>query len=167
MGYVYLAIAVVSEVIATSALKASEEFSRPLPSVIVVVGYAVAFYFLTLVLRSIPIGVAYAIWSGLGIALICVIGLCRLWSEAGYGRGDRPVADCQWCAGDSYVFQDHGSLSRGFMGDSMRFPGWVTMSLPEFIDLRRITFAPVYEKMALLTCKNLRLAWQNRYEIGP
>lgn len=53
------------------------------------------------------------------------------------------------------------------MGDSMRFPGWVTMSLPEFIDLRRITFAPVYEKMALLTCKNLRLAWQNRYEIGP
>lgn len=74
MGYVYLAIAVVSEVIATSALKASEEFSRPLPSVIVVVGYAVAFYFLTLVLRSIPIGVAYAIWSGLGIALICVIG---------------------------------------------------------------------------------------------
>lgn len=75
MGYLYLAIAVFSEVIATTALKASDEFSKPIPSVIVVVGYGIAFYFLSLVLRTIPMGVAYAIWSGLGIALISIIGL--------------------------------------------------------------------------------------------
>ena len=70
MSYVYLTIAIVSEVIATSALKASEEFSRLVPSLIVAVGYASAFYFLTLTLRSIPIGIAYALWSGIGVVLI-------------------------------------------------------------------------------------------------
>ena len=70
----YLLGAIVSEVIATSALKASEGFSRLWPSVLVVCGYAAAFYLLSLTLRTIPIGVAYAIWSGLGIALISVIG---------------------------------------------------------------------------------------------
>jgi len=75
MGYIYLAIAIFSEVIATSALKASDEFSKLIPSIIVVVGYSVSFYFLSLVLRTIPVGVAYAIWSGLGIALISIIGL--------------------------------------------------------------------------------------------
>lgn len=70
----YLLGAIVSEVIATSALKASDGFTRPWPSLLVIGGYAAAFYLLSLTLRSIPIGVAYAIWSGLGIALISVIG---------------------------------------------------------------------------------------------
>ena len=74
MGYVYLSIAIVAEVIATSALKSSEESTRLWPSVIVVVGYAVAFYFLSLVLKTIPVGIAYAIWAGLGIVLIALIG---------------------------------------------------------------------------------------------
>lgn len=75
MGYVYLAIAIVAEVIGTSALKASEEFSKLAPSIIVIVGYSIAFYFLSLVLKTIPVGVAYAIWSGLGIALISIVGV--------------------------------------------------------------------------------------------
>ena len=75
MGYLYLAIAIIAEVIATSALKASEGFSKLIPSVIVIVGYAVAFYCLSLVLKTIPVGVAYAVWSGLGIVLISLIGL--------------------------------------------------------------------------------------------
>ena len=74
MGYIYLGIAIVAEVIATSALKASEEFTKLAPSVTVVVGYAAAFYFLTLVLRTIPVGIAYAIWAGLGIVLIAIVG---------------------------------------------------------------------------------------------
>jgi len=75
MAYLYLAIAIIAEVIATSALKASAEFTKLVPSIIVVVGYCVAFYFLTLVLRSIPIGISYAIWSGLGIVLISLVGI--------------------------------------------------------------------------------------------
>lgn len=70
----YLGIAIVSEVVATSALKASESFSRFWPSLVVVVGYALAFYFLSLTLKSIPVAVAYAVWSGVGIALIAIIG---------------------------------------------------------------------------------------------
>ena len=65
----YLATAIVTEVIATSALKASEGFSKPLPSVVVVIGYLVSFYFLSLTLKTIPVGIAYAIWSGVGIVL--------------------------------------------------------------------------------------------------
>ena len=75
VGYLYLAIAIIAEVIATSALKASEGFSKLIPSVIVIVGYGVAFYCLSLVLKTIPVGVAYAVWSGLGIVLISLIGL--------------------------------------------------------------------------------------------
>lgn len=71
--WVFLAVAIVSEVIGTSTLKASEGFTRLWPSVIVVAGYASAFYFLSLTLATIPVGVAYAIWSGAGIALIAVI----------------------------------------------------------------------------------------------
>ena len=74
MAYLYLAIAIVAEVIATSALKASDEFTRLIPSMVVVIGYAVAFYFMTLVIRTIPIGITYAIWSGLGIVLIAAVG---------------------------------------------------------------------------------------------
>ena len=74
MAYFYLAIAIVAEVAATSALKASEEFTRPIPSLIVIVGYGVAFYLLTLVLRTIPVGITYAMWAGLGIVFVALVG---------------------------------------------------------------------------------------------
>ena len=74
MAYIYLAIAIIAEVTATSALKASAEFTKLIPSTIVVVGYGVAFYFMTLVLRTIPIGITYAIWAGLGIVLVTIVG---------------------------------------------------------------------------------------------
>ncbi len=72
-AWLFLAIAIVGEVIATSALKSSEGFTKLVPSVVVVVGYGVAFYFLSLVLKSLPVGIAYAVWSGLGIVLISAI----------------------------------------------------------------------------------------------
>ncbi|ABE49151.1 MULTISPECIES: DMT family transporter [Methylobacillus] len=71
--WIYLGIAITAEVVATSALKASDGFTQLLPSTLVIVGYATAFYFLALTLRSIPVGVAYAVWSGLGIVLVSVI----------------------------------------------------------------------------------------------
>ncbi|MDY7577443.1 SMR family transporter [Herbaspirillum sp. RTI4] len=71
--YVYLGIAIVSEVIATSALRAADGFTRLVPSLLVVVGYAIAFLFLSLTLKTIPVGVAYAIWSGMGIVLISLV----------------------------------------------------------------------------------------------
>ena len=71
--WIYLATAIIAEVIATSALKASHEFTRLVPTLIVVTGYLTAFYFLTLSLRVIPVGIAYAIWAGLGIVLIAII----------------------------------------------------------------------------------------------
>jgi small multidrug resistance pump len=71
--WLYLAAAIVSEVAGTSALKSAEGFTRFWPSTIVVVGYASAFYFLSLTLKSIPVGIAYAIWSGVGTALIALI----------------------------------------------------------------------------------------------
>ena len=74
MGYLYLAIAIIAEVAATSALKASEEFTKLIPSLIVVIGYGVAFYLLTLVLRTIPLGIAYALWAGVGIILVALLG---------------------------------------------------------------------------------------------
>jgi small multidrug resistance pump len=77
MQYVYLFIAVVGEVIATSALKPSSGFTNLVPSVIVVFGYAVAFYFLSLTLHTMSVGIAYAIWSGLGIVLVSAIAWLR------------------------------------------------------------------------------------------
>jgi len=74
MGYLYLAIAIITEVAATSALKASQEFTKLIPSLVVVIGYGVAFYLLTLVLRTIPVGIAYALWAGMGIVLVAIIG---------------------------------------------------------------------------------------------
>jgi small multidrug resistance pump len=74
MAYLHLAIAILAEVIGTSALKATRGFTRPVPSLVVVLSYAVAFYFLALALQAIPVGVAYAVWSGAGIALITLIG---------------------------------------------------------------------------------------------
>ena len=72
-GYIYLTIAIIAEVIATSALKASEEFTKLTPSIIVALGYSVAFYMLSLCLKDIPVGIAYAVWSGLGIVLVTLI----------------------------------------------------------------------------------------------
>ena len=72
-NWLFLATAIISEVIATSALKSSEGFTRLVPSFIVVAGYAAAFYFLSLTLKSIPVGIAYAVWSGLGIVLVTAI----------------------------------------------------------------------------------------------
>ncbi len=69
-----LAIAIVAEVVATSMLKKTAEFTKLLPSVIVVIGYAAAFYFMTLSLRVLPVGIMYAIWAGMGIVLVAVIG---------------------------------------------------------------------------------------------
>lgn len=71
--WIFLSAAIVSEVIATSTLKASAGFSRLWPSLVVIVGYAIAFYFLSLTLKTIPVGVAYAIWSGAGVALIALV----------------------------------------------------------------------------------------------
>ncbi|MFT6927058.1 MAG: small multidrug resistance pump [Psychromonas sp.] len=73
MGYWYLAIAIVAEVIATLALKASDGFSHSTSGAVCVIGYTVAFYFLSLVLKTVPIGIAYAIWAGMGIVLIASI----------------------------------------------------------------------------------------------
>ena len=69
-SYVYLGIAIVAEVFATTELKASAGFSRPVPTVLMVLGYAIAFYFLSLTLQHMSTGIAYAIWSGIGIVLI-------------------------------------------------------------------------------------------------
>lgn len=73
-NWICLAVAILSETIATTALKASAGFTRPGPAALVVVGYGLAFYFLSLTLRTIPLGVAYAVWSGVGIVLITAAG---------------------------------------------------------------------------------------------
>lgn len=70
MQYVYLALAIIAEVIATTCLKASDGFSNLVPTIITVIGYGIAFFFLSLVLKTMPTGIAYAIWSGIGIILI-------------------------------------------------------------------------------------------------
>lgn len=74
MKYVYLLLAIVAEVIATSALNASAQFTKWLPSLVTVIGYGVAFYFLSLTLRFMPVGIVYALWSGIGIVLVGLVG---------------------------------------------------------------------------------------------
>ncbi|WP_297614909.1 multidrug efflux SMR transporter [uncultured Roseicyclus sp.] len=74
MPWLYLAIAIAGEIIGTTALKASDGFTRLGPSVLVVAGYGIAFFMLAQVLRTIPLGIAYAIWSGVGVAAVTVIG---------------------------------------------------------------------------------------------
>jgi small multidrug resistance pump len=74
MSWLYLAIAIAAEVVATTALKASDSFTKLYPALITVFGYSVAFYCLALTLRVIPVGIAYAIWSGAGIVAISLIG---------------------------------------------------------------------------------------------
>ncbi|MFN3145261.1 MAG: SMR family transporter [Paracoccaceae bacterium] len=73
-AYIYLFIAILAETIGTTALQASQQFTRLLPSLLVVVAYAISFYLLAMALRSIPVGIAYAVWSGLGIVFIAAIG---------------------------------------------------------------------------------------------
>ena len=79
---ILLAIAIASEVAATISLRYADGFSRPLPSTIVVLGYALSFWLLSLVLRDIPVGTTYAIWAGAGTAAIAVIGMAVLGEPA-------------------------------------------------------------------------------------
>jgi small multidrug resistance pump len=72
--WLYLTIAIVAEVVGTSFLRASEGFTKLVPSVLVVIGYGLAFFFLSLTLKDIPVGIAYAVWSGAGVTLIAAIG---------------------------------------------------------------------------------------------
>lgn len=74
MSYFYLVIAIIAEVLATSFLPATEGFKKFIPSVLTILGYSIAFYALAQCVKVIPIGVAYAIWCGLGILLICATG---------------------------------------------------------------------------------------------
>ena len=74
-NWLILFIAILSETIATTVLKASEGFTVLLPSIIVVIGYCLSFYFLSLTLRTIPVGIAYAVWSGVGVALVTLFGV--------------------------------------------------------------------------------------------
>ena len=74
MNYLYLGIAILFEVVATTALKQTDGFTRLLPSLLAVTGYALAFYFLSLPMRSLPVGIIYALWSGIGMVFIAGIG---------------------------------------------------------------------------------------------
>jgi small multidrug resistance pump len=78
--FVLLMLAIVSEIVATTALKLSEGFSKPLPSLVVIVGYVLAFYLMSLVMKSVPLGTAYAIWAGVGTAGAVMIGVL-VWRE--------------------------------------------------------------------------------------
>ena len=73
--WIYLTLAIFSEVMATASLKSTEGFTKLWPSVLVLIGYSAAFYFLSLTLDTIPIGVAYAIWSGVGVAAITLVSI--------------------------------------------------------------------------------------------
>ena len=73
--WIYLGVAILSEVIATASLKSTEGFTKLWPSMVVLVGYSAAFYFLSLTLEDIPIGVAYAVWSGVGVATITIVSV--------------------------------------------------------------------------------------------
>ncbi len=74
MHYVYLMLAIVTETISTSALQSSQQFTRLVPSIVVVAGFVASFYFLSLTLKVMPLGIVYAVWSGIGIVLIAAIG---------------------------------------------------------------------------------------------
>ncbi len=90
-SWLLLAVAIFGEVVATSALKSSDGFTKLVPSIVVVAGYGLAFYFLSLALKSIPVGIAYAVWAGLGIVLVAVIAWIfhgqrlDLWGFVGMG----------------------------------------------------------------------------------
>ena len=73
-SWIYLTFAILAEVVGTSCLKASQGFTKPIPSLVVVAGYGLAFYLLSLTLETIPVGVGYAVWSGVGLVLITLVG---------------------------------------------------------------------------------------------
>lgn len=77
MKWFYLVLAIVGELVATSALKESKGFTRLLPSLVTVMGYGFTFYFLALAIKEIPLGIAYAVWAGLGIILVTAVGYFR------------------------------------------------------------------------------------------
>ena len=77
MKWIYLVIAIVGELIATSALKESEGFTHLKPAIISIIGYGITFYFLSLSIKQVPIGIAYAVWAGLGIILVTLVGFFR------------------------------------------------------------------------------------------
>ncbi len=77
MKWIYLTIAIIAEVIGTTALKSTEGFTKLVPSMVVLVAYSTTFFFLSFVLKTIPVGIAYAIWSGVGIGLIALIGYVK------------------------------------------------------------------------------------------
>jgi len=79
--FITLMLAIVSEVFATASLRGTEGFTKPLPSIMVIIGYSAAFYFLSITLKSIPVGTAYAIWAGLGTAATALIGVL-VWRES-------------------------------------------------------------------------------------
>ena len=72
-NFLFLFVAILCEVIATSSLKASDQFTKLVPSILTILGYIAAFYFLSLTLKTIPVGIAYAIWSGVGIVLVTLV----------------------------------------------------------------------------------------------
>ncbi len=112
-GYTSLALAIVAEVIATSALQASAGFTRLWPLVLVVLvvlGYGVAFHCLSPTLRTVPVGVACALWSGLGIVLITSRWLGAVPAARGRRRTAGHGADHGRRGGDPAVFQNHGAL---------------------------------------------------------
>ncbi len=74
MSYYYLALAIAAEVAGTSLLKVTEEFSKPIPTTFLVIFYFISLWLMTLALRELPLGVVYAVWSGLGIVLVAMIG---------------------------------------------------------------------------------------------
>jgi len=71
-AYIFLAIAIAAEVVATTSMKALDGFNKPLPLLLVVAGYGIAFWMLSLVVKTIPVGIAYAIWAGMGIVLVSI-----------------------------------------------------------------------------------------------
>lgn len=74
MAYIYLALAIIAEVLATSAIQASEGFTKPLPSAFVILGYGLSLYLLAVVLKSLPVGITYALWAGVGVVLVTIAG---------------------------------------------------------------------------------------------
>ncbi|GAB7201012.1 hypothetical protein OS12_24540 [Dickeya oryzae] len=99
MTYLFLCLAIVSEVVATTALKLSESFTRLVPSVVTVVFYAIAFYCLTISMRVLPTGVIYAIWSGVGIVLIAAVSWIFLRPTAGLACGTGNGVNYCWGCG--------------------------------------------------------------------
>lgn len=75
MKYLFLALAIISEVVGSSFLNASQQFTKPIPTAVTIVAYGLCFYFLSVALKSIPLGAAYAIWGGLGIVLTAIISV--------------------------------------------------------------------------------------------